>query len=198
MKGIDEQRVRVGLLVAVGQTTDQEMAGEVHALNGQARAARDVDEDQREGDGDARPTRQDVVQQAVARVVVVLLVANKAQLAVDELGDNPQPHPARRRAPESDFQVIAGGGAHLAELAQKRRGVQFRVRDARHQQRAVGEVVVGAGRRPHELVDEPCSHRECAYRRRPDRWWPGVSSTSSVTCEISASTRSASTQEAAE
>ena len=113
MKGIDEQRVRVDLLVAVRQAADQEVPGEIHAFDGEPRHPRDVDEHDRERDRDVHPPRQDVVQQAVARVVVLLVVADEAELPVDELGDNPQPRPPGRRAAKADLDVITRGRARL-------------------------------------------------------------------------------------
>ena len=109
------------------------MPGEIHALHRQPRSARDVDEHHRQRDGDAHAARQHVVQQAVARVVVLLVVPDEAKLSVDELGDDSQAGAPGRRAAKPDLEVLARGRTHLLKLAQKRRGVELRIRDARHQ-----------------------------------------------------------------
>ena len=51
----------------------------------------------------------------------------------------------RGRAAEADLEVIAGHRAHPLELAQRRRWIEPRIGDAREQQRAMGQVVGGAG-----------------------------------------------------
>ena len=191
MKRIDEQRRGIRPVVGVGEAAHQEVAREVHALDGEAGAAGDVDEDQRERDGNARAPGEHVVEQRVARVVVLVVVAGESQLAVDELGDDPQAHAPRRGAAEADLEMVAGRGAHLLELPQKRGRVQVRIGDPCHQQSAAGQVVVGTGCLAHELVDQPRSHRgTCDVSARALS--TSASSTSSETCEISGRMRSAS------
>ena len=175
VKRIDQQRVRIGPVVAVRQAADQEMPWEVHALHGQPRPARDVDEHQRQRDRDARATRQHVVQQAVARVVVLLVVADEAKLPVDELGDDPQARPPGRRAAKADLEVVARGRAHLLKLAQKRRRDRApgtrRAPSARRSAAGCRRGWSPRARTRRPGVPSPGAPR---LRRRPGRWRPAL------------------------
>ena len=53
---------------------DEKMAGHSDSDQRDAQTLPRLDVDEREGDGDARTTGQDVVQEAVARIAVVVLV----------------------------------------------------------------------------------------------------------------------------
>ena len=55
-----------GAVVAVRRIPQQKMAWEIHTLNADTRAARHLDVDQRQRDGDARAAIQHLVEEAVA------------------------------------------------------------------------------------------------------------------------------------
>ena len=66
------------------------MAGEVDPFEPQAGAAPDLEVDHREADRNAEPAIEHLVQEAVARIVVVIAVAAEAELLVEvgvERGD---------------------------------------------------------------------------------------------------------------
>ena len=76
---------------AIGvRAPQQEVAGEVHARDSQPGAARDLEVHHREADGDAGAAVEDLVQEAVARIVVVLPVAAKPELVVEVLVERAQ------------------------------------------------------------------------------------------------------------
>ena len=61
----------------------QEVAGEVHAVDAQPGPARDLEVDDGEADRDAGAAIEDFVEEAVARIVVALAVAGEALLVVE-------------------------------------------------------------------------------------------------------------------
>src|SRR3989454_9996587 len=84
VEGVQEERS------AAPRHAHEEVAREPDALDAEAQTRAGLDEHHGEGDGNARAPLEDVVQVAVARVVVLLLVAAKAALAEEvagELGD---------------------------------------------------------------------------------------------------------------
>ena len=79
----------VGRIRRIGRAKDQEVAWEVDALDGQARAAGHLDESNGERNRDACAARKDVVEEAVARVFVVLPVADEPELPEKEFRHHP-------------------------------------------------------------------------------------------------------------
>ena len=63
----------------------EEVAWEIHADDAQAGAARDLEIDDREADRNPRAAVEDLVQKAVARIVVPVAVAAEALLVVEVL-----------------------------------------------------------------------------------------------------------------
>ena len=82
---IDDQRLAVGAFVRLRRAAHEEMAGEVHALHCQAGTAGDLDEDDGERDWNPGTPFDDVVQEAVARVFILLTVAGEPELPEEEL-----------------------------------------------------------------------------------------------------------------
>ena len=111
----------------------EEVAGEVHAFEPQAGAAPDLEIDHRQTDRDAGPAIEDFVQEAVARIVVVLAVAAEAKL-LEEIGVQ------RRdlrvdRSPPAALQPRGRRFPHPLEPLQVGFGIEHRDIHARDRQR---------------------------------------------------------------
>ena len=80
MERVDDQIFRIRQPVP-RRAAEQEVAGEVDALDGQPGAPRHLHVDQRQRDRDPGAPIEHLVEEAVARILVVHLVADEAQLA---------------------------------------------------------------------------------------------------------------------
>src|SRR5690606_29710030 len=132
------------------------VAGEVDALEPESRAAPDVHVDDRQRDGHAGASGEDVVQEAVARVVVVGEVAREPLLVEEVLAKRlkVRQEVAPRRLP---LHTRARRVGELLEARQRRPDVERRVLERRQQQRGFGEVVLaGAARQLQKAI--ACGH----------------------------------------
>jgi len=88
-EGFTAQRVHHHLPLGQAQL-DQEMPGKAHALCRQIDGRSQLQPDQRHTDGNAAPRLQHMVDVAVGRVVVIVEIAAKTQLAIEELVEHAQ------------------------------------------------------------------------------------------------------------
>ena len=140
----------------------QEVAGEVDALHRQPGAPRHLHVDQRQRDRDPGAALEHLVEEAVARILVVHLVADEAHLAEKILVQRHHLRVAiridfRRRLRRGCRCVVDAAPRFLAdrvELLQVQAGVQGWIFDAGDHQRRDGEVGVGAARGGGEAPDQ--------------------------------------------
>ena len=81
MKRIDDDAVVRIVSVEILERAHQEVAGKIDPFSADAGPSRDFDVDEAQRDRDARAPIHDVVQTAVARVLVLLAIALEGQLA---------------------------------------------------------------------------------------------------------------------
>ena len=144
MEGIDDQPFRGIVGVQILHAAHQEVAGEVDAFGANAGAARHLDVNQRHRDRNPLLPIHHFIQAAVARVVELLAVAGKPELAeqvtihrVDARGQGRVV--ARILRDEVERRI-----AHLLETVEIWPVVEARILDARDQERRPGEVGTGS------------------------------------------------------
>src|SRR6184192_2084176 len=124
-EGVEEYRP------AASRNAHQKMSGKAHPLDRQPEAAGHLDEDHRKGDRDAGAAVQDVVQEAVARVVIVLGVAAEPARAEEMIADGQRD--VLGRHPGAD--AGAGGVGERLEPGEVTLGLEVGVREARDLER---------------------------------------------------------------
>ena len=118
------------------------MTGKAHAGDRQAEAGARLHKDEGERDRQARPALEHVVQKAVPRIVVVLLVAAEAALAeqvASERDRRPLGYPRGHDPLPRSF-------GESVELGEVRGGLERRIGDPRDRERRATEVGALAGR----------------------------------------------------
>ena len=99
------------------------MAGEVRTPQGEAEPSRDRHVHHRQTDRDARPAFENVVQETVARIVVVLVVAVEEQIMEQNVSRDPDDLRVIRMLRQKRARSIGD----RIETRQPRRGFQRRV-----------------------------------------------------------------------
>ena len=123
------------------------MTGKVDAGHPQAGPARDLEVDHREGDRDAGAAIEHLVQEAVARIVVLLAVAGEPLLVVEVLVE----HADRVLTANAGPRHAAGRFvAHPLERIEVAVRVERRVFDPRDRQRRRRQILA---RRVHRLLE---------------------------------------------
>ena len=167
---------------------EQEVPREVDPLHLDAGSPRHFHVDQCERDGNAGSPIQHFVEEAVSRVVVVRIVADEVLVLEEELVQGRDADEHIRIDVRRDFErggrgradAAPGFAAERIELAHVRRHVQRRIRHARHEQRDVRQIRIGAVRERGELSNELVGqhvvrithHRRGSYRRQRRCRWP--------------------------
>jgi hypothetical protein len=118
-----------------------EVPGEPDPVDGEADAAPHLDRQHGERDRNAEPAVEDVVQAAVARVVVVVRVAREALLREEHVAE-----PVDVALPDAPGEVV--------ETVEDAVGLEVGVLDLRDQQRAAAEVDLLRGH-PDQLTERP-------------------------------------------
>src|SRR5262249_24546049 len=130
--------------LVVDASAHAEMARQADALDLQADSPADLHDEHREGDRYAEAAVEDVVETALARIVVVGRIPAKADLVEQDAAHSLQGAAA--------IAHLRGGRApgQLVETLQRRLRYQVGMLDARHRQGRAGQVDLGG---PHEIAE---------------------------------------------
>jgi hypothetical protein len=122
----------------LGVKPHDEVGREADPVDGQPEPSPDFDQDQREGDRDAEAPIQDVVEEAVPRIVVLLGVAPEPLLLEEELAQAMEP--VERAAPPAER---LGPRGQAVQSPQMLPDIQGRVLRPGDQQRRSGQIQLG-------------------------------------------------------
>src|SRR5262249_9498929 len=116
--------------------TDQEVARKSDSIQGDAEAPADLDGDDGERDGDSRAAFEDVVQEAVARVVVVVPVAAEAPFPEEVAGEEARGGVGSAAGGQTRSQAVG----ERVERAERSGGIEVGIPDARDLQCGTREI----------------------------------------------------------
>ena len=164
---VDDQVFGVGQPPA-GRTSQQEVSWEIDALYVQARAPRHFHVEQRQRNRDAGAALQHLVEEAVAGILVLVLVADEVQLVEQVFVERHHAciaigvHPRRRFARHDGRggHADAGLASERVELIEIRAGIELRVLDPRDHQRRDREIGVRAEGGVREAANELLAHAQ--------------------------------------